>query len=279
VPWQCHNNQYSCRSSSSQNFVCIWSGQYHPKTTSPLASSKSKTVLFFGSWLTHMACYICPSWYHCHSLSLASVKSRLILPFWYQLTRVVPEKGPLNVCMCVCTGLPSLSWEKPLWGIKICLWLHFYSVNKKNVVIEAVSLIWSDPVSIWSIICYLQSSCRKKTVLPTENEAIFAFAPATKVTIAISGIVIWCSRNSVNLRCLTFTGPTPKWHQSGQPNTKQWLSLQRLAFSALMLFVGQQEGPVKNWVVGCWHGYLSGARCRLAYGPADATATHCLLLQ
>jgi len=24
---------------------------------------------------------------------------------------------------------------------------------------------------------------------------------------------------------------------------------------------------------------LSGAMCRLAYGPADATATHCLLLQ
>ena len=37
--------------------------------------------------------------------------------------------------------------------------------------------------------------------------------------------------------------------------------------------------PVKNWVVGCWRGYLSGARCRLAYGPAHATATHCLLLQ
>ena len=36
---------------------------------------------------------------------------------------------------------------------------------------------------------------------------------------------------------------------------------------------------VKNWVVRCWRGYLSGARCRLAYGPADATATHCLLLQ
>jgi len=37
--------------------------------------------------------------------------------------------------------------------------------------------------------------------------------------------------------------------------------------------------PVKNWVVGCWRGYLSGARCRLAYGPADASGTHCLLLQ
>jgi len=26
--------------------------------------------------------------------------------------------------------------------------------------------------------------------------------------------------------------------------------------------------PVKNWVMGCWCGYVSGARCRLfAYGP------------
>ena len=28
--------------------------------------------------------------------TLASVKSRLVLPFWYQLTRVVLDKGPLN---------------------------------------------------------------------------------------------------------------------------------------------------------------------------------------
>jgi len=43
-----------------------------------------------------------PSWCHCHSLSHASVKSRLVLPFWYRLTRGVTEKGPLNVCVCVC---------------------------------------------------------------------------------------------------------------------------------------------------------------------------------
>ena len=45
-------------------------------------------------------------------------------------------------------------------------------------------------------------------------------------------------------------------------------------------WLGSRKGirPVKNWVVGCWHGYLSGARCRLACGPVDATATHCLLL-
>jgi len=33
---------------------------------------------------------------------------------------------------------------------------------------------------------------------------------------------------------------------------------------------------VKDGVVGCWHGYLSGVRCRFAYGPADVTATHSL---
>ena len=29
-------------------------------------------------------------------------------------------------------------------------------------------------------------------------------------------------------------------------------------------------------MVGCWRSYLSGVRCRLAYGPADVAATHCL---
>jgi len=50
------------------------------------------------------------------------------------------------------------------------------------------------------------------------------------------------------------------------------------AFSALMLMVGWQEGRLacKNWVLRYWHGYLSGARCKC--GPADATATHHLLL-
>jgi len=38
-----------------------------------------------------------------------------------------------------------------------------------------------------------------------------------------------------------------------------------IAFSALTLLVGWQEGhpACKNWVVGCWCGYVSGSRCRL----------------
>jgi len=48
------------------------------------------------------------------------------------------------------------------------------------------------------------------------------------------------------------------------------------AFSALTLLVGRQEGhpACKKPVVGCWRGFLSGARCRLDCGPADATATN-----
>jgi len=47
-----------------------------------------------------------------------------------------------------------------------------------------------------------------------------------------------------------------------------------------MLLVERQEGhPACKKLSGGVLAWLSGARCRLAYGPADATATYCLLLQ
>ena len=57
-------------------------------------------LAWLSVWSEVLTC-ICPSWCQCHSLSLASVKSRLVLPLWYRLTWVVPEKGPLNRCVCV----------------------------------------------------------------------------------------------------------------------------------------------------------------------------------
>ena len=59
-----------------------------------------EVLAWLSVWSEVQSC-IWPSWCHCHSLSLASVKSRLVLLFWYWLTRVVPEKGPLNGCVCV----------------------------------------------------------------------------------------------------------------------------------------------------------------------------------
>jgi len=64
-----------------------------------------------------------PSWCHCHSLSLASVKSRLVLPFWYRPTQVVPEKGPLNGCVCV--------------AVTSCLCTSFSYLNTSTVLVLA----------------------------------------------------------------------------------------------------------------------------------------------
>jgi len=53
-----------------------------------------------------------------------------------------------------------------------------------------------------------------------------------------------------------------------------------VAFSALMLLVGQQERHLAcKKLSGGMLAWLSGMRCRLAYSRAGATATHYLLLQ
>ena len=56
-------------------------------------------LAWLSVWSEVQTC-IPSSWCHCHSLSLASVKSRLVLPFWYRLTQIVPDKGPWNGCVC-----------------------------------------------------------------------------------------------------------------------------------------------------------------------------------
>jgi len=54
-----------------------------------------------------------------------------------------------------------------------------------------------------------------------------------------------------------------------------------MAFSALTLLVGRQEGHLacKKLSGGVLAWLSVWNRCRLANGPADATATHRLLLQ
>jgi len=59
-----------------------------------------EVLAWLSVWSEVQTC-IWPSRCHCHSMSLASVKSRLVLPFWYRPTWVVLEKGLLNGCVCV----------------------------------------------------------------------------------------------------------------------------------------------------------------------------------
>jgi len=59
-------------------------------------------LAWLSIWSEVQTC-IWPRWCYCHSLSLASVKSRLVLPFWYQLTPGSPGKRAVCVvCVCVC---------------------------------------------------------------------------------------------------------------------------------------------------------------------------------
>ena len=84
----------------------------------PACKKLSGGVLaWLSAWSEVQTC-MWPSWCHCHSLSLASVKSRLVLPFWYRPTGVVPDKGPLNVCVCViykCMQWVSTQYKLNLW--------------------------------------------------------------------------------------------------------------------------------------------------------------------
>jgi len=70
----------------------------------PACKNLSGGVLAWLSVWSEVQTCVQPSWCHCHSLSLASVKSRSVLPFWYRLTRVVPT----GVCMYVCVTLDSV---------------------------------------------------------------------------------------------------------------------------------------------------------------------------
>ena len=75
-----------------------------------------------------------PSRFHCHSLSLASAKSRLVLPFWYRLTRVVLDKGPLNRCVYV-IAKPVFSFHVYLLFICSCIYWCL-SIESTFVVLD-----------------------------------------------------------------------------------------------------------------------------------------------
>ena len=112
--------------SSARPSPCLWSVAVHHKPGGCLLihiptdilinyhnTTFSALTLLVGQQEGHLACKkltggvlawlsvwsevqtcIWPSWCHCQSLSLASVKFRLVLRFWYWLIRLVPEKGP-----------------------------------------------------------------------------------------------------------------------------------------------------------------------------------------
>jgi len=85
------------------------------------------------------------------------------------------------------------------------------------------------------------------------------------------GTVLWGPKGCVPaLRCLAVNA---KLQRKVGPHLKYFLTITKLVVPSVLwrCWLGGRKGirPVKNWVVGCWRGSLSGARCRFAYGSSD----------
>jgi len=88
--------------------------------------------------------------------------------------------------------------------------------------------------------------CRRSIVLLTAGSWKWFVASCTRVRCRAVLIVCRDGNTQFCIWCLVVCWPSLLW--------RCWL--------------GGRKGiqPVKNWVVGCWRVYLSGAWCRLAYG-------------
>ena len=111
---------------------CCWLGGR--KGIRPVKKQSGGVLVWLSVWSKVQTC-IWPSWCHCHSLSLASVKSRLVLPFWYWLTWVVPEKGPLNGCVYVCYIVPSF-----IKHVNVTIFLTLY-ITSSSFTLSAVIVV------------------------------------------------------------------------------------------------------------------------------------------
>ena len=114
-----------------------------------------EVLVWLSVWSKVQTC-IWPSWCHCHSLSLASVKSRLVLPFWYRLTRVVLDKGPLNGCVCVCVCVCVYLWLTCTFSALTLLVGKSIRPVKNWVTRCWCGYLWSEVqiVRMWSIWCH-----------------------------------------------------------------------------------------------------------------------------
>ena len=72
---------------------------------------KNRVVVYWRglSVCSEVQTCIWPSWCHCHSLSLAPVKSRLVLPFWYRLTQV-SGKEAVKWSLLLLNGPSLVQW-------------------------------------------------------------------------------------------------------------------------------------------------------------------------
>ena len=111
------------------------------KGIQPVKNLSGEVQAWLSVWSEVQTC-MWPSWCQCHSLSLASVKSRLVLPFLYRLTWVVPEKGPLDGCVCVCIHTYIHTSSQPCNELPAQLTDSLVGVWPEFNVLHLPTLVW-----------------------------------------------------------------------------------------------------------------------------------------
>ena len=170
-------NNYLVRAFSALMLLIGWQEGH------PACKKLSGGVLAWLSIWSELQTCIWPGLCHCHSLSLASVKSRLVLPFWYWLIRVVPDKWPLNGCVCVCVSWSiGLSAARTMRSFCLILWPILWRwciINRwKNKTIRVqltaqhTYSCWNwCPLSVWLLVAALVESSPARTQSPSDLHA------------------------------------------------------------------------------------------------------------
>jgi len=96
-------------------------------------SCKFRNCVFVDSFEASTCMHVTSTWKQ-YLISLCLLTYLLFLPFWYRLTWVVPEKGPLNGCVCVCVCVLT-------YLIKIPSTVHI-SVTLQSKFWMSASRIW-----------------------------------------------------------------------------------------------------------------------------------------
>ena len=126
-------------------------------------------LLWLSVWSEVQIVCIWSSWCRCHPKtpsSLTSLKSRLVLHFWYWLTQVILEKRLLNGCSLVVVVVPSwrcLLTQIDLYNgrkivVDLCIFilLVVVFVHKSNTCPQSLSFPLSSAfdVSVLQYLCY-----------------------------------------------------------------------------------------------------------------------------
>ena len=125
----------------------LWHCWFDIKKSIRLAKLEWWVLVWLSVWSEVQIVCIWFSWCHCHpktSSSLAPLKSRLVLPFWYWLTQAVLEKKPLNrcsssvVCEYYCHTDPVKSCADMQWRV---MWSSL-RIDICSIEQQVLQLLW-----------------------------------------------------------------------------------------------------------------------------------------